>query len=347
MTNTFKKILAVVLGFGLVVLTTSSVVGCDNTPTDNIYRPDPIMPIVKKGFSNVNLDTIDVQSLNYTDELLAKLNEQLELVGYNLKDLDYQVYKNEIKITLTEDLFRNGNYKFIISNKLDANDEITAAITITNSLHLVDNFKITTIGEIYDNRPRSIMMALMFYNLEMINNLTKVASELTAVQNYSYSTSGALLSINDEVPKSRPQTFYGSLDLKYSVVPFEKESVATSWPVSIEQMVKLDNDKKVMKTDLGRLDSPDAYSLLMVFIMENLNNPIYWGLLVNDLDLNNFSAELIDATTSTYKMNFYTKPYDGTMLLPQTPAEQNQEYDAYAHFLDDTTGVELQFRYFK
>ncbi|AHI52498.1 lipoprotein [Spiroplasma culicicola] len=346
MNNLMKKYLTIFSTIAITSTSASAVVSCTNNDTEDIYRPAPIMPIAKTGFENVNIEVIDMEKINYTNELLTEINQQLELAGYDLNNIDYQVYKNESQISIKDDLYRNGNYQFIITNKNNENDSITASISITNSLHLMDNFKITSIGSIYDQRPKSIMMALMFYNLDMVNELTNVAVQLTNSSNYQYTNTGATLSINNEVPTSRPTQFYGQLELKYNVVPFDKDSVNTEWPVTIAQMVKLAVNKDTLVTNFGRVNGKDPYTILMLFIMENLANPMYWGLFINDLDLDNFTAQLIDEQTSTYEMKFYSKSYND-QELPENPDDQNGEYDKFAHYLNDEQGIILTFRYFE
>ncbi len=347
MSNKFKKILVGLSSIVFIPTITANVVSCTNDKYDDIFRPDPIMPITKNGFEKANLDSINIEKIYYTDELLKEIIESLELGGYKEENLKIQVFKNNSEISLDEDLYRNASYKFIITNKENNNDNITAAIKISNSVHLQDVFKVSTIGNIYDNRPRTIMMALMFNNMDMINQLSKVGDELTDVNKFEYKkdNKGAIIRINDEVPKQRPESYYGSLDLNYQVTPFVEEEIGGQpFPMTISEMVKISNNK-LPTTSFGKLEGKDKYTVLMHFIIENLSNPTYWALFVNDLDLDNFEAQPIENSSNQYMIRFYSKDYQ-KISLPETPEEQNGDYDKKAHYLNDKQGIELTFSYF-
>ncbi|ALD66800.1 hypothetical protein [Spiroplasma cantharicola] len=347
MSSKFKKVLVGLSSIVFIPSITANVVSCTSDKYDDIFRPDPIMPITKNGFEKVNLDNINIEKIYYTDDLLKQIINSLELGGYKEDNLKIQVFKNNSEISLKDDLYRNGTYKFIISNKENANDNITASIKISNSVHLQDVFKVTTIGNIYDNRPRTIMMALMFNNIDMVNQLSKVGDELTDVSKFDYkqNNKGAIIRIKDEVPKQRPESYYGSLDVNYQITPFIAEEIeGQSFPMTISEIVKISNNK-VPTISFGKLEGKDKYTVLMQFIIENLSNPTYWALFVNDLDLDNFESLPIENSANQYKIRFYSKDYQ-KMQLPETAQEQNGDYDKKAHYLNDKQGIELTFSYF-
>ncbi|AUB32056.1 hypothetical protein [Spiroplasma floricola] len=349
MSKVFNKIIISISAFIFVPSLTMSVVSCKSVGGSNIWRPAPILPIVKNGFENVNLDSVDVQKIFYTDDLLKEILQCLKLAGYEESDLNIQVLKNGIEADLQNtDIFRNANYDFIITNKKNSNDKITASIKITNSLHLQDVFKVTSIGTIYDHRPRTIMMGLMFNNMDMIKQLPKVGEELTNSKNFVYNKNldGATIKINDTIPKEKPTGYYGSLELNYDVKEFISPENDT-YPMTIKEMVKASNNLDSPKTELGTLPGKDQYTVLMQFIIDNLTNPTYWGLFVNDLDLDNFKAEPIEGQENRYKMKFTLKPYQENDNRPESPEEQNGDYDKKAHYLKDNDGIELTFSYFQ
>ncbi|WP_338984856.1 hypothetical protein [Spiroplasma endosymbiont of Diplazon laetatorius] len=348
MNKLYKKMLASFSMFAIIPTATLSVVSCGGNYWDNIWRPEPIMPVIKEGFENVNLDNIDTEKIFYTDELLNQILSSLKNSGYERDDLNIQLFKNGIEYDLkTTDIFRNANYKFVITNKNNEKDKITASIKITNSLYLQDVFKVTNIGNVYDHRPRTIMMGLMFYNMDMIPQLSRVGNELTKAENYIYNQdlNGVTIKINDKIPDERPTGYYGSLDVSYNIEKFTPSN-NDEYPMTIQQMVKASNGLDKPKTELGTLSGKDQYTVLMQFIIENLTNSIYWALFVNDLDLDNFKAIPIDGQVNKYKMMFSLKPYGESNEIPDLPTDQNGEYDKKAHYLKDENGIELTFSYF-
>ncbi|WP_339020687.1 hypothetical protein [Spiroplasma endosymbiont of Atherix ibis] len=250
MKRVFNKLIVSFSIFIFVPSLTMNVISCKVGDRSNIWRPNPIMPIKKYGFENVNLDSIDIQKIFYTDDLLKEILQSLKLVGYQESELSIQVFKNGIEVDLENtDMFRNSNYKFIITNKKNSNDKITASIKIINSLHLQDVFKVTNIGTIYDHRTRTIMMGLMFYNMDMLRQLPKVGQELTDSKNFRYNENldGTTIKINDIIPKEKPTSYYGSLELNYDVeefIPSENDN----YQMTITEMVKASNNIDTPKT---------------------------------------------------------------------------------------------------
>ncbi|ARU92211.1 hypothetical protein SCLARK_001758 [Spiroplasma clarkii] len=335
----FKKYLVFLQGISLMV-GVSQVVGCDFS--DDFYRPDPILPISKTGFANVSLDKIDIERYSYNVDLLHDLDKILVQADYDLQNLDYQVSKDGTAITMDADLFRNGNYQFIITNKQNSSDQIIANLTISNSKHLADNFRVTQLGAIFDYRPKSILTALMEKNLNSLGKITEIAEQLTAVDNYEYNYNekgeviGATLAVDDVVPQEIPTSFYGSLNLGFSASG-EPVSPTGTWGIKLDQLVG------ELETDLATVDKNDTYSILMYLITRNLGLYNYLGVLINDLDL--ITVQPSVGENSKYEVTFKTKPYEW-QNRPLTPKEQNAEYDNFAHYLNDSDGITITFSYF-
>ncbi|AGR42448.1 hypothetical protein [Spiroplasma diminutum] len=346
MNRLYKKLIIVFSSITFIPALTLSVVSCVDNSWKDLYRPDPIMPIVKTGFENANIDSIDIEKIYYTDDLISQIEESLIKGGYN--NTTFSVEKNGSSIKMTDDLYRNATYKFVVKNNDNETDNITATIKITNSLHLQDVFRVTNIGTVIDQRPRTIMMALMFYNLDMLNELSRVGDELTDSTKFTYKedNSGALINIDDQIPEIRPTNYYGSLDLSYKIEPFNQGDL--QFPMTIAEMVEKSTENEV-KTEFGKVDGIDKFTILMHFIMENVTSPTFWPLFVNDLDLygdGKFEAIPVSGVANKYKMKFEVKEFKEGMLLPETPEEQNGEYDNYAHYLKDEEGIEVTFSYF-
>lgn len=317
-----------------------SCIGCANIKT-SIHRPNPILPINKKGFSDVNLDKIEIASLYYNDDLISQINTQIELAGYDMQNIKYEVYRNQNKINMNDDLYRNGTYRFEISNTQNFEDHIQATIIITNSNHLEDIFKVRAIGEIYDNRPKTILMALMFYNMNMISKIDLIGEQLEKVENYKYLQEGVNICLNDVIPTNKPTSFYGSIDLLYTVKPFIEDD--ENFPLNIEKFVELATQNTEPKLNLGKLNSTNKYVVLMQFITDNLANPNYWSLFINDLDLDSIASN--EVGQNEYEMRIYSKIYKEADL-PTSPEDQNKTYDENSHFLDDQEGVVLKFQHY-
>lgn len=302
------------------------------------------MKINKNGFNNVNIENIDIEKINYNDDLIFQINNELIISGYNLHNINYYITRNKIQITMDDDLYRNGEYTFIIQNKNNTNDIININISITNSLYLSDNFKITYIGEIYDYRPKTIIMNLLIYNMNMIKYLPKIANELMDKKNYIYNINNinnnnnikqVILKINDIIPNlgNKPKQFYGQLNLSFIISSFT-EKFNYLQGVTMEELFKINriNDNQIMKTELGKLNYIDKYTILMTFIQENLPySSKYWSLFINDLDLENFEIKKDNIYENKYTIAFYTKQYSN-LPLSNNPIEQNN--DIYAHFIN-------------
>lgn len=334
MKKLLKKLFLSISGFGIIISTSTMVIACE-TPND-IFRPDPVLPIVSTGFDNVDISRIDVLRFNFAPDLITEITNLLVEAGHNLENIQIETTWNGSAISLTDDLFRNGTYVFNVVNLLNPNDTIRATITITNSRHLQDVFRITQLGEVLDYRPRSILSALMQRDLSTISIITEIANYLTDVNNFEYlfddeqNVIGAVIRINDVIPVERPTNLYGSLTINFRAAA---DSVHSSSGHRISEMVGQN-----LVTNLGVIDRTDTYSLLMHFITANVELLGFLEPLINDLDLDNIFPE-INGTNGSIR--FYTKPFRG-MIRPATPAEQNGEYNNYAHFFNDE-GVNLTF----
>ncbi|AKU79616.1 hypothetical protein [Spiroplasma turonicum] len=340
-----KKVLKLFTLAILMVSTGTSVACSNNSYEDNIERPEPILPISKTGFNDIEIDDIEVSKYAYTYDLLDVINNKLLKANYDLDRIQYDIYKNDIEINLNDDLYRNGNYKFILTNKDNQNDTITAIIKITNSLYLQDNFQVTDIGEVYDHRPRSILMSLLFYNISMIKYIQKVGDELTKVSNYTYNDSldGVTIQINDKKPESKPKNFYGKLNLTYKINPFDENNGYTNikFPATIEKVIQNGDETKKVITDLGNLSDSNVYTVIMYLISTNSIAYNYWSLLLNDFDIDNFKVE--PKGNNSYVLRLFTKKYNEDEKLPEKPSEQNGEYNNSSHYIKDTDGIEIKF----
>ncbi|ASP28137.1 hypothetical protein SCORR_v1c03630 [Spiroplasma corruscae] len=339
-----KKLLIKCLSL-FIMLSPVATLSCANDMSwNNIERPDPILPISKKGFDNINVEDIEMDRFLYCNDVIDLLNDKLTKGGYLLDALNYDVFKNEQKISIDDNLYRNGSYKFIITNKNNKEDEITFYLKITNSLYLSDNFSITDIGTIYDERPSSILMGLIFNNLSMINQLQRIADELRNPNNYIYKSdaSGATIEINNKKPTKPPTTFYGSLDINYNVSYFKPSEQNIDFPATIKQLVKDNDNNKDVITEMGNISDKTPYGVIMNFIAKNQINYNYWSILLNDLDFDKFKIENGKEQYS-YTMNIYSKEYEKVELTPSTPELQNGDYNKKSHFINDEEGLELKF----
>ncbi|AKX34030.1 hypothetical protein SLITO_v1c03770 [Spiroplasma litorale] len=329
-------------------------IGCGTgSSIDDIERPDPIMPISKTGFDKINIDDIEIDKFLYNEDLLKVINTKLTNAGYDLNKIDYKVFKNETQISMNDDLYRNGNYRFLITNKDNSNDTITAYIKIINSLYLQDNFNITEIGEVYDHRPNTLLNSLLFRNTSMIKYLQKIADELTLLENITYYKSEvendvtpfhAKIQINDTIPKEKPKNFYGMIDLSYNIKTFDSSPGQNNinFPATFEEIIKDGDDKFKIKYSLGNLPDTSIYTVLMYLISINSINYNYWPIVLNDLDIKNIKPEY-DKEKNQYSIRLFSKKYNGDQKLPESPIEQSGEYNNSSHYINDEKGILFYF----
>ncbi|AOG60087.1 hypothetical protein SHELI_v1c01320 [Spiroplasma helicoides] len=348
-----KKLMTIMASISLLISPLSSI-SCNKQENsiDEIERPAPILPIQKKGFEKVKVDSINIQKITYNIDFYNQINDLLTKSGFDLSQIDYQVNKNKLPISLNDDLFRNGVYYWTITNKNNSEDEITATITIRNSLHLADLFTSLSIGTIHDRRPRTILIGLMQANLGMINMLDQIADQLIDINKYVENDDNhSIIKINDQTPnfseQAKPKNFYGQINVTYIVVPFNYDSLKKRG-ISLDELYK-DNksSSSSMSLNLGVVNSQNIYSILMVFIIQNFASAVdCWWILVNDINSSNFEPKQDEDKGSVkgkdFKIDISFKPFDKS-----APSNDPDVMDKVSYIMDQKDPVTFKYRYLK
>ncbi|QGS51562.1 hypothetical protein [Spiroplasma tabanidicola] len=345
------------------------IVSCDKKQTNTLIdRPEPILPISKQGFENVNIDAIEIDKIMYNYDLYEQVIEQLKKANYNVNDINVSVIKNGIN-TLDKDnsdLFRNGTYEWTFSNKNNDKEYIKAKLIITNSLNLADIFSALNIGTIYDSRPKSILIGLLTKNLNLINMIEQISEQLIDVKNYIYNQNNksAIIKISEDndFPKLSggkdviPKKFYGSIEVNFEIQKFDYAKLNDDQKgITFNQFWKnlnyISSSDINMPNNIGIINQFNIYSLLMSLIITNFTtgeSQFYWPIIINDIlseEQNSFKPEKSDKPNAIegkdFMVNIYFKEYKNE--YPNDAS--NEQLDKNSFIFDQKEPVKLYFKY--
>lgn len=303
-----KKLLAILTSFFTTSTLATSVVGCDTqwgNYTD-IERPEPVYAIRKEGFENFAEDKIDVNRFSYTYDLIDEVESSLVSAGYDLATLKWDIVRNKIQLEegLEDNLLRNGVYIFTITNTKNTKDKLVIQQKITNSKYLPDVVLNLNIGNIDDNRIKTILMRMIFNNLTLISRIDDIANEMLNSENINIGETSADLNFGS-FDKNNKDKFYGQVTLNYKIVPY------SPWEGTKDINELAGGDKR--NDDLGTWRAePTRYSVLSQYITRNFaTNLQYLAILINDIDIDNWIVTKTETNKYTITLNTISQHSDG------------------------------------
>ncbi len=326
-----KKLLNLFTGILMLSSLTNMLVSCSarSGSYDEIKRPDPVYPFQKKGFEKFQEDKLDISKYVYTYDLIKDVNNAFEIAGYSLNNLKYTVYRNAslLEKGLDDNLLRNGKYKFIVTNNLNLEDELVFSLSISNSRYLPDIVRTLNIGEIEDNRKKTILMKMIFMNLTLTNFIDDIAEEMLKDDaNIDIEKDKATLDFGDFIKENRNK-FYGKIVLNFKI-----NKNFDPWEGEMDINCLANSGGWNAKDELGVLTSKEPFSVIMQYISLNFAHRLeYLSILINDLDVE--KANIKPTPTNPNK-------YTATIL-----ARKNDDSNEYPTKLKGT--LKLTFTYFQ
>ncbi|WP_425380581.1 hypothetical protein [Spiroplasma endosymbiont of Stenodema calcarata] len=287
-----KKLLAILATSILTIAPSTAIISCKNNNDWNSIPVDPpVLPLEVTGFGGINFKSINPQdSKQSIPELLKQLAQLFQGSKWDFNKLikDYK-FNNQTKLITEIDLYRNGEYELNFNDGTTANT-IKINKTVITSNHLADKIKSIDLGVITDSRPKTILIAIVFNNMQLISELDKFGEffigpqnsdvwnkQIASVPNIKVNddkTGATLLTGKDHWSEHDDPTkdYYGSVMVHFSiktpVPPSEKEDLS---------VMKL-------KTDLGKLPKITILQVMMIFISANFVSQLdRLSTLLNDL----------------------------------------------------------------
>ena len=306
-----KKLLKLFTGILMLSSSTNMLVSCSagSGSYEEIKRPDPVYPFQKKGFEKFQEDKLDISKYVYTYDLIKDVNNAFEIAGYNLDNLNYTVYRNAslLEKSLDDNLLRNGIYKFIVTNKLAPEDELIFQMNVTNSRYLPDIVRTLKLGDINDNRKKTVLMKMMFMNLTLIKFIDEIAEEMLKEDaNITIEENEAIINFGD-FDKEKRKSFYGEVILEFNIKKSEEP-----WPgeKDINELAGED-----AKNELGVLSSKKPFSIIMQYITLNFASRLdLLGILINDLNIE--GAEIKSKGSNKFTATIKTREKVGNDEYP-------------------------------
>lgn len=258
---------------------------------NNISVDPPILPIEITGFKLINFKTINPQNNQQTiPKLLEQLSQLFQGSQWNFNKLikNYK-FNNQNKPVDNIDLYRNGHYELKFNDKTNINI-IKINKIVTTSNHLADKIKSIDLGKIYDIKPKTILIAIIFNNIKLISELDKFGEFFIGIQTSDIwnkqiknvdkikidKTGATLITGKDNWSDKDNETtdYYGSVHVYFSIehskIPKERENLSE---------IKL-------TTNLGKIQNITILQVMMVFISINFVNKLdKLSILLNDLYL--------------------------------------------------------------
>ncbi|APE74522.1 hypothetical protein [Spiroplasma citri] len=310
-----KKLLATI---AIGILTSGpvmSVVSCTkNDNWNNIPIAPPVLPVEVTGFAGIDFKTINPQNNKQTiPELLQQLAQLFKGTKWNFEQLikNYK-FNNQSKPVNKIDLYRNGQYELNFSDGTTLNT-IKINKTVTTSNHLADKVKSIDLGQITDARPKTILIAIIFNNMQLISELENfgeffIGEQTSAIWNKQIDrvdkievepdqTSATLISGNDHWSEhNNPATdYYGSVKVHFTVVAPKPPTV------------KEDLEQMNLITNLGKLPKVTILQVMMMFISVNFVSQLNrLSALLNDLYLDINPDKKSGTITAYEKSEYYT-----------------------------------------
>ncbi|AOX43795.1 hypothetical protein S100390_v1c04520 [Spiroplasma sp. NBRC 100390] len=287
-----KKLLAILTTSVLAITPVTTIISCNkNNDWNNIPVDPPVLPLEVTGFEGINFKTINPQDSKQTiPKLLNQLAQLFQGSKWDFNQLAKKYkFNNQTKSPTEIDLYRNGDYELNFNDGTTVNT-LKINKTVITSNHLVDKIKSIDLGVIDDTRPKTILIAIVFNNMQLISELDKfgeffIGPQESDVWNQQIASvpkiivnkdqSGATLKTGKDhwTEHDDPtKEYYGSVAIHFSVKtpvpPTEKEDLGT---------MKL-------TTDLGKLPKVTILQIMMMFISANFVSQLKrLSALLNDL----------------------------------------------------------------
>ncbi|WP_338973008.1 hypothetical protein [Spiroplasma endosymbiont of Panorpa germanica] len=285
-----KKILTALASITLLTSSTTTLVACSSSRNwDDIKVDPPLFDVSVTGFEGTGLRDIKiVVNQDYlvleNDILTALKDTPWEEEGTT----QWSYTKNGIDLKPSEledfDWTRNATYQVIVKSLIDDKPGLAIyTFDVMNSMHIADNLRTTNIGEIDDDREKTILMALIFQNMNLIPYINEIADQYIETGG-----SGNIKIIKDEktqqsigaiIESGQPGTngvgtFTGNVEISFQLYP--KNPPQT--PDDIETLTKY--------PDIGSVQDKRKYSIMMAYIIANFNSKLgKLSELVNDLEV--------------------------------------------------------------
>ncbi|AGM25613.1 hypothetical protein SSYRP_v1c00170 [Spiroplasma syrphidicola EA-1] len=321
-----KKILTILGAVSLTTMSVTSTVACQSNGGnwDDIPLNPPLVPFEVKGFEGLDFSSVNAQNDKQT--LWNLMFKQIKGIfagsHWNFDDLHQEVIRNDVDITNTKiDFYRNGTYS--VKLFADENNVITIAKQVKTSNHIADKVRTTDLGNIHDTRPKTILIATIFKNTDIIMELDKFGEFFLGEQtpenwnkqideealadkikinkvNHTITIDTGKLNWNEET-NDPAKEYYGTVTLTYNLKPLDGPSKGI---VDLETT----QDK-----NLEELPQPTMLQVYMKFITKNLpliNNLEYLSEFLNDvyLTINKTGDKNYEATLTAYdKSKFFEK----------------------------------------
>lgn len=289
-----RKLLAVLTTSVLAITPVTEIISCHkNDDWNNIPVDPPVLQLEVTGFEGINFKTINPQDSKQTiPKLLEQLSQLFQGSKWNFNQLvkNYK-FNNQPKPPVEIDLYRNGNYELNFNDGTTVNT-IKINKTVITSNHLADKVKSIDLGVIDDARPKTILIAIVFKNMQLISELDKFGEFFIGLQtpdiwNRQISEVENIV-VNKEQTEAILKTgknhwtehddpskdYYGSVTIHFSV--------KTPEPPSKQE----DLGAMKLTTNLGKLPKVTILQTMMMFISDNFVSQLNrLSALLNDLYL--------------------------------------------------------------
>ncbi|AGM24604.1 lipoprotein [Spiroplasma chrysopicola] len=324
-----KKILTILGAVSLTTMSVTSTVACQSNGGnwDDIPLKPPLVPFEVKGFAGLDFSHVNAQNKEQTlwNLIFKEIKGIFDRSQWNFDDLQQEVIRNDVDITNTKiDFYRNGTYS--VKLFVDEDNVITIAKQVTTSNHIADKIRTTDLKNIHDTRPKTILIATIFKNTDIIMELDKFGEFFLGEQtpegwnrqiyedddvvkgkilinktNQTITIDTQKSEWNEDVDKPEKQ-YYGTVILTYDLKPINEPSEP--------------NILKTEQDDLGDVPKPTMLQVFMKFITKNLpliNNLEYLSEFLNDVyliitpteDEKKYKAEFTAFKESRKKSRFF------------------------------------------
>ncbi|AXK51133.1 hypothetical protein [Spiroplasma alleghenense] len=289
-----KKILAILASITTLSASTASVVACGSlNKWDDIKVDPPLFDVAVTGFEGTELKNVKIVKNQEYKVLESEILEALKGTAWEEEDsTEWSYTKNGIELKQEEvevlDWTRNATYQVIVKSTIKDKPGLAIyTFDVENSMHIADNLRTTNIGEIDDDREKTILMALIFQNMNLIPYINEISDQyiepggngsIELIKNPDTQESiGAKIS-SDDLNASDKGTFKGSVEISFKVVPKNPPEK----PDDIDDLTNY--------PDIGVVQDTRKYSILMSYIISNFNAKLgKLSELVNDLDIVNIT----------------------------------------------------------
>ncbi|WP_375317281.1 hypothetical protein [Spiroplasma endosymbiont of Virgichneumon dumeticola] len=294
------KLLAIFIASTPVML---NVTACSNEPNwNNIPIPPPQIPIEVTGFQGVDFATMNIKDYDTVASLFSAIKNKLQDSPWKDKTATTWTGTKDGKVIAdlnASDLKRNAQYTFEIKSNITLPGDAKFIITITSSHHIADNISVTNLNQIDDTNDKTILIACVFKNMNLVSKINEIADEYLnhiAIKtdgkpNYDRPVTGTATLTNPTSAKQEPY-FYGSITVNFTV----KLKKSPKNPTDLKSVIKV--------PDLGIIPDNRPYTILMYVIIKNFVTQLdLLAEIVNNLNITNptkDSAELSGVKDSEY-----------------------------------------------